>query len=67
MKCKLKEFLNMEGSRPPQGGRGLKLLFQGQLDRNFSRPPQGGRGLKLRYGLQHLRRNNVAPRKGGVG
>ena len=39
--------IQTENSRPPRGGRGLKLIGSCPAVRVLRRPPRGGRGLKL--------------------
>ena len=50
MKCPYNAMFKGLESRPPRGGRGLKLYASENDPEYRGRPPRGGRGLKWRRG-----------------
>ena len=55
------------GSRPPRGGRGLKLPDDWLHVADLSRPPRGGRGLKYGARPNGARKVSCRPPRGGRG
>ena len=56
--------IQTENSRPPRGGRGLKLIGSCPAVRVLRRPPRGGRGLKLMCVCIRLLDHSRPPRGG---